>query len=102
MNTGLGVGLSLLVILDLSAPALGDPPSGRLLIQNAHSNLCLSPAGGTSASMIRSFSSIATMICRACGASSPVSGDMVEVVNLNSALCLTVAGGNTLQNDPAE
>src|SRR4029077_1254506 len=100
MNTGLGVGLSLLVTLDLSAPALGDPPSGRLLIQNAHSNLCLSPAGGN-----RSLNDPVVQfhcdndLSRLWGVVA-VSGDMVEVFNLNSALCLTVAGGKTLRNDP--
>ena len=76
-------------------------PSGRLAIMNAHSNLCLSPAGGnrnlndnvvqfncdSDPSRFWSFTSIG--------------GDVVEITNLNSGLCLTVAGGNTNNNDPS-
>jgi cytolethal distending toxin subunit A len=83
------------------APAEADQPGGRLTIVNAHSHLCLTPAGGNrelNDQVVQfncdndpsRFWSLAT-----------IGGNTVEVTNLNSGLCLTVSGGNTSQNNPS-
>jgi hypothetical protein len=91
------------VILALNLPisAAAAPPSGRVAIMNAHSNLCLSPAGGN-----RNLNDETVQFN--CDADPSrfwsftlLGGDIVEVTNLNSGLCLTVAGGNTERNDPS-
>ena len=103
MNTVIGAGLSVLTFLgvsSLSAPAAADPPTGRVMIVNGKSNLCLTPAGGN-----RSLNDpVVQFHCdndpsRLWGIIA-VGGNMFEIANLNSGLCLTVAGGNTSRNDP--
>ena len=91
MVLGVGVG---------RATAAGVLPSGDIKIQNAHSTLCLSPAGGGVGVNVE----IVQFTCdedpsrlwtfRAV----PGERNMVQIVNVNSGLCLTVAGGNTERN----
>ena len=96
-------------ILSLSIPAMafaltipvlaaGAVPSGRVAIMNAHSNLCLSPAGGgrDNSGEIVQFS--CDQDPSRFWSFTVIEGDIVEITNLNSGLCLTVAGGNTERN----
>jgi cytolethal distending toxin subunit A len=92
--------VSLVIVAALSAPSLSaaTPPSGRVAIMNAHSGLCLSPAGGG-----RILNGeIVQFTCDQDPARfwsfTVVDGDIVEITNLNSGLCLTIAGGNTERN----
>jgi hypothetical protein len=48
--------------------AVAAPPSGRVAIMNAHSGLCLSPAGGARTRMAKSSNSRAIKIHRVFGA----------------------------------
>jgi cytolethal distending toxin subunit A len=87
--------------LGVPTPAEAGPPSGRVAIMNAHSNLCLSPAGGN-----RNLNDETVQFnCDADPSRfwsfTQLGGDVVEITNLNSGLCLTVAGGNTQRNDPS-
>jgi hypothetical protein len=78
--------------------AAGAAPGGRVAIMNAHSNLCLSPAGGGR----DKNSEIVQFTCdqdpSRFWSFTVVEGDMVEITNLNSGLCLTIAGGNSERN----
>lgn len=77
--------------------AAGAAPSGRVAIVNAHSNLCLSPAGGgrdkngeivqftCDQDPLRSWSSTV------------VEGHIVEITNLISGLFLTIAGEEPIE-----
>jgi hypothetical protein len=86
------------LLLVLSMPALAAPPAGRIAIVNAHSGLCLSPAGGGR----DKNGEIVQFTCdhdpSRVWTFRLVGGDVVQIVNVNSGLCLTVAGGNTERN----
>jgi cytolethal distending toxin subunit A len=86
---------TIIVALSLQAIATAAPPSGRVAIANAHSGLCVSPAGegrGVNGQIVQ-------FTCDSDPARfwsfTVVDGDVVEITNLNSGLCLTVAGGST-------
>src|SRR5882724_7225772 len=71
------------------------PPSGRAAIVNAQSNLCLSPAGGARDNNV-------LIVQFSCDGDPSrfwnfrvVNDDIVEISNLNSYRCLTIAGGST-------
>lgn len=74
-------------------------PDGEVLIMNANSGLCLSPAGGGK----ERNTEIVQFTCDRDPARVwrfvPVDGDVVKIRNINSGMCLTVAGGNTNLND---
>jgi len=86
------------VALCMPVLAVAAAPSGRVAIMNAHSNLCLSPAGGGR----DKNGEIVQFTCDQDPARfwsfTVVEGDIVEITNLNSGLCLTIAGGNTDRN----
>src|SRR5215472_13080699 len=50
---------AILIVLGTTAPVAA-APSGRVAIMNAHSGLCLSPAGGGRDYTAKSFNSLAT------------------------------------------
>ena len=82
------------IAIALSMPVLAAAaaPSGRVAIMNAHSGLCLSPAGGGR----DKNSEIVQFTCdqdpSRFWSFTDVDGDTVEITNLNSGLCLTIAG----------
>jgi hypothetical protein len=84
-----------------SPPSPNKPhaPDGEVLIMNANSGLCLSPAGGGT----DRNTEIVQFTCDRDSARVwrfvPVDGDVVKIRNINSGMCLTVAGGNTNLND---
>jgi ricin-type beta-trefoil lectin protein len=92
---------AVIVALNLPTPALAAPPSGRVAIMNAHSNLCLSPAGGNRNLNDETVQFNCDSDPSRFWSFTVVGGDQVEITNLNSGLCLTVAGGNTVRNDPS-
>ena len=76
----------------------GVPPSGVVKIMNAHSGLCLSPAGGGRDKNVE----IVQFTCdedpsRSWNMTS-LGGNLYQIINVNSGLCLTVAGGGTERN----
>lgn len=96
-------------ILSISAPAIGlalslpafagaPSPSGRVQIMNAHSSLCLSPAGGGRDNNGEIVQFTCDQDPSRFWSFTVVNGDIVEITNLNSGLCLTIAGGNTERN----
>ncbi len=92
---------ALVIGASFSLPAAAQIPSGRIMIMNAHSQLCLSPAGGDT----KKNNEVVQYTCDRNPARmwnfTVISGDVVEITNLNSGLCLTVAGGNNEPNDPS-
>lgn len=90
----------MLAVISPSTASAG-PPSGRIAIVNAHSGLCLSPAGGNR----QKNDEIVQFTCdrdpSRFWSFTVVSGNTVEITNANSGLCLTVAGGNTERNTAA-
>lgn len=84
----------------LSMPVLtaAAAPSGRVAIMNAHSNLCLSPAGGARDKNGEIVQFTCDQDPSRFWTFTVVTGDIVEITNLNSGLCLTIAGGNTERN----
>ena len=96
-------------ILSLSFPAMAfalampilsaaPAPSGRVAIMNAHSNLCLSPAGGGRDKNGEIVQFTCDQDPSRFWSFTVVAGDIVEITNANSGLCLTIAGGNTERN----
>jgi hypothetical protein len=81
------------------SPSKPHAPDGEVLIMNANSGLCLSPAGGGK----ERNTEIVQFTCDRDPARVwrfvPVDGDVVKIRNINSGMCLTVAGGNTNLND---
>src|SRR5215472_12715650 len=65
---------------------------------NAHSGLCLSPAGGGRDKNGEIVQFTCDQDPSRFWSFTVVEGDMVEITNLNSGLCLTIAGGNTERN----
>src|SRR5205085_6273357 len=90
--------LTIFVALSMPAPAAAAPPSGRVAIMNAHSGLCLSPAGGGRDRNGQIVQFTCDQDPSRFWSFTVVNGDMVEITNLNSGLCLTIAGGNTERN----
>jgi ricin-type beta-trefoil lectin protein len=88
------------IVAGLSIPVLATatPPSGRVAIMNAHSRLCLSPAGGGSDRNAQIVQFTCDQDPSRFWSFTIVNGDIVEITNVNSGLCLTVAGGNTERN----
>src|SRR4051812_4457624 len=82
-------------------PAAAQAPSGRFMIMNAHSGLCLSPAGGNTTKNDQIVQYTCDHDPARFWSFTVISGDIVEITNLNSGLCLTVAGGNNERNDPS-
>jgi cytolethal distending toxin subunit A len=89
---------TILVALGMPAAAVAAPPSGRVAIMNAHSNLCLSPAGGGRDNNGQIVQFTCDQDPSRFWSFTVLNGDVVEITNLNSGLCLTVAGGNTERN----
>ncbi|TLX41788.1 RICIN domain-containing protein [Xanthobacter autotrophicus] len=86
----------------LIAPAgAAPPPSGRVQIANANSNLCLSPAGGTGNQNEQTVQYHCDTHPSRAWVIEPVEGNIVKIRNVNSNLCLTVAGGNSDRNTPS-
>ena len=92
---------AIIVVQSLPRPAAAAPPSGRVAIMNAHSNLCLSPAGGNRNLNDETVQFNCDNDPSRFWSFTHLGGDIVEITNLNSGLCLTVAGGNTQRNDPS-
>lgn len=92
--------VALLIVAALAQPSLSaaTPPSGRVAIVNAHSGLCLSPAGGGRDLNGEIVQFTCDQDLARFWSFTVVSGDIVEITNLNSGLCLTIAGGNTERN----
>ena len=67
-------------------------------IMNAHSGLCLSPAGGGRDNNNQIVQFTCDQDPSRFWSFTVVNGDIVEIMNLNSGLCLTIAGGNTERN----
>jgi cytolethal distending toxin subunit A len=84
-----------IVALGMPALAAAPAPSGRVAIMNAHSGLCLSPAGGGRSTNGEIVQFTCDQDPSRFWSFTLVNGDIVEITNLNSGLCLTVAGGNT-------
>lgn len=78
--------------------AAAAPPSGRVAIQNAHSGLCLSPAGGSRGLNVQVVQYLCDEDPSRFWSFTVVSGDIVEITNLNSGLCATIAGGGVERN----
>jgi hypothetical protein len=89
------------MVLGISVPRAGAVlPQGEIKIQNAHSGLCLSPAGGG----VGVNGEIVQYLCdedpSRLWTFRPVPGQqhMVQIVNVHSGLCLTIAGGSADRN----
>jgi cytolethal distending toxin subunit A len=91
---------SLAIVVALSMPAriVAATPSGRVAIMNAHSGLCLSPAGGGRDNNGQIVQFTCDQDPSRFWSFTVVNGDMVEITNVNSGLCLTIAGGSTERN----
>ncbi len=89
-----------IIVIALIMPTLADaaPPSGRVAIMNAHSNLCLSPAGGGQGNNDEIVQFTCDQDPARFWSFTVVNDNIVEITNLNSGLCLTIAGGNTERN----
>jgi cytolethal distending toxin subunit A len=86
------------IALSMPVLAVAAPPSGRVAIMNAHSGLCLSPAGGGRDKNGQIVQFTCDQDPSRFWSFTVVDGDIVEITNLNSGLCLTIAGGNTERN----
>jgi hypothetical protein len=84
--------------LIMPIPPVVAAPSGRVAIVNAHSNLCLSPAGGSRDKNGEIVQFTCDQDPSRFWSFTVVEGDTVEITNLNSGLCLTIAGGNNERN----
>src|SRR5215471_14091221 len=89
---------AIVAALSMVQAATVAPPSGRVAIMNAHSDLCLSPAGGGRVNNGEIVQFTCDQDPSRFWSFTVVNGDMVEITNLNSGLCLTIAGGNTERN----
>ena len=89
---------AIVVARSMPALAVAAPPSGRVAIMNAHSGLCLSPAGGGRGNNGEIVQFTCDQDPSRFWSFTAVNGDIVEITNLNSGLCLTIAGGNTERN----
>ena len=78
--------------------AFAAPPGGRIEIMNAHSDLCLSPAGGGRGNNDEIVQFTCDQDPSRFWTFRVVGDDVVKIVNVNSGLCLTVAGGNKERN----
>jgi len=85
----------------INIPAFAAPPGGRIAIMNAHSDLCLSPAGGGRGKNDEIVQFTCDQDPSRFWTFHPVGDDVVKIVNVNSGLCLTVAGGNSERNTPS-
>lgn len=81
--------------------AAASPPSGRLQLFNANSNLCLSPAGGTSNRNEQTVQYTCDDDPSRKWNFEPVEGNIVRIRNVKSGQCLTVAGGSGERNTPS-
>jgi Ricin-type beta-trefoil lectin domain. len=95
------ISLSVLVVVlcaGATRVAAGAAPNGVVKIMNAHSGLCLSPAGGGRDKNVE----IVQFTCDTDQSRSwnmtALGGDLYQIINVNSGLCLTVAGGSTERN----
>ena len=86
------------IALSMPVLAVAAPPSGRVAIMNAHSGLCLSPAGGGQDKNGQIVQFTCDQDPSRFWSFTVVDGDIVEITNLNSGLYLTIAGGNTERN----
>jgi len=96
-----GFALTAGVMALCAGPAQAGPPSGRVAIMNAHSNLCISPAGGNRLLNDETVQFNCDSDPARFWSFTKLGGDVYAITNLNSGLCLTVAGGNTNRNDPS-
>jgi cytolethal distending toxin subunit A len=78
--------------------AQGPAARARVQIMNAHSSLCLSPAGGGKDKNNQIVQYLCDQDPARFWSITVVSGDIVEITNLNSGLCLTIAGGSADRN----
>jgi hypothetical protein len=80
-------------------PAMaGGPPGGIVKIMNAHSGLCLSPAGGGRGLNVEIVQFTCDQDQSRLWNLTSLGGDLYQIINVNSGLCLTVAGGSTERN----
>ena len=86
---------TIVVALSMPALAVAAPPSGRVAIMNAHSGLCLSPAGGGRDNNGQIVQFTCDQDPSRFWSFTVVNGDIVQITNLNSGLCLTIAGGTS-------
>jgi cytolethal distending toxin subunit A len=89
---------TVVLALSMSGLATAAPPSGRVAIMNAHSGLCLSPAGGGRDKNGQIVQFTCDQDPSRFWSFTVVNGNTVEITNVNSGLCLTIAGGNTERN----
>ncbi len=94
---------AVVMIIGMVAPRVAAArvvPQGEIKIQNAHSNLCLSPAGGARGVNVEIVQFTCDEDPSRLWTFRVIQGEnhMVQIVNVNSGLCLTIAGGNTLRN----
>ncbi len=80
--------------------AAGVVPQGDIKIQNVHSGLCLSPAGGSRDVNVDIVQFTCDEDPSRLWTFRVVQGEnsMVQIVNVNSGLCLTIAAGSTERN----
>src|SRR6202030_4590819 len=78
------------VALIIPALAAAAPPSGRVAIMNAHSGLCLSPAGGGRDKNGEIVQFTCDQDPSRFWSFTVVNGDIVEITNLNSGLFLAI------------
>ncbi len=80
--------------------AAGVVPLGDIKIQNAHSGLCLSPAGGSVGVNVDIVQFTCDEDPSRLWTFRVVKGEnhMVQIVNVQSGLCLTIAAGSTERN----
>jgi cytolethal distending toxin subunit A len=73
-------------------------PSGPVKIMNAHSGLCLSPAGGGVGKNVEIVQFPCDEDPSRLWNISAMGGNIFQIINVNSGLCMTIAGGNTERN----
>ena len=93
---------AIVVALSMPALAVAAPPSGRVAIMNAHSGLCLSPAGGGRDNNTQIVQFTCDQDPSRFWSFTVVNGNIVEITNLNSGLCLTIAGVPTIAVERAD
>jgi cytolethal distending toxin subunit A len=89
---------TIVVALSMPAPTVASPASGRYAIMNAHSALCLSPAGGSGDNNVQIVQFTCDSDPSRFWSFTVVNGDIVEITNAQSGLCLSPAGGGRDKN----
>ena len=90
-----------IVLTACTATSAVAAPSGRVQLVNANSNLCLSPAGGTSNRNEQTVQYHCDTDPSRAWDILPIEGNIVKIRNVKSGLCLTIAGGGSERNTPS-